>query len=210
MEIFNYAILFVFIYLLISNIDVNQRTIINMLVCFGIVYYYFNNISKKKEKEISRLQQKILGKEKYKNITSESKILKLYNSIKNMKKYNPDTIEGSLKYLDNFFSLVNDFNKGLLYSHYNIQIASSERLKALNLLNSLVINIPPTNTQLREKKLKKVINEIDNNTKNILQEIVDKNNKNITSKNFDITKSYIYNDGPQPKDPFFEKNFEIY
>lgn len=210
MEFSNYAILFVFLYFLVSQVSINQKTIINILVCSGIVYYYFNNVAKKNEEKLSKLQDKILGKEKYRNITNQGEILKLFNSIKNMKKYNPDTIEGSLKHLDNFFNLVSDFNKGLLYSHYNIETASLERTKALNLLNSLVVNIPATTTQLREKKIKKVINKLDKITRNILDEIIDKNNKSITSKNFDITKAYVYDDYPKPKDPFFEKNFQIY
>ena len=60
------------------------------------------------------------------------------------------------------------------------------------------------------KKFKKVINKLDKITRNILDEIIDKNNKSITSKNFDITKAYVYDDYPKPKDPFFEKNFQIY
>jgi len=213
MDIFNYIILFIFVYSFILNVDINSRNTINIIIAFGITYYYYNNKTKSEKKELDKLKKNLLDEKKnnkYKNLKKQDDIIKLFSRLKKMRKFNPDTISGSLKHFDNFYKIINNLRKGMIYSHYHINLAADERKLGLNLLKSLVINIPPSENNLREKKLDKVIFNIKEITQKDLFDVTYKNNNKINPGNIDITKCFVDYKDPQPKNPFFEKNFEIY
>lgn len=213
MDIFNYIILFIFVYSFILNVDINSRNTINIIIAFAITYYYYNNKTKSEKKELDKLKKNLLNEKKdnkYKNLKKQNEILRLFNKLKKMRKFNPDTISGSLKHFDNFYKIIGDLRKGMIYSHYHINLANDERKLALNLLSSLIINIPPSENNLREKKLSKVIDNIKEVTQKDLFDVTYTNNNKINSSNMDITKCFVDYKDPQPKNPFFEKNFEIY
>jgi hypothetical protein len=207
MEQINYLIYFLigFYVLNILKNQIKVNTIINIVIAIGLIYLY----EKYKNKNI------FTSNKKSKKIENKPKIKNLMNSLKEFKKFNKDAVKGSLKHLNNFFTIIDDLDKGIVYQHFNIDIADQERKNALNLLSSIIISIPSTNTFLREKKIQKVIDELSLETLGYLKNAIDKNNQN-TKSNYDITKkivNYFDDDGnlqPQPKDPNFNKNYEIF
>lgn len=207
MEQINYLVFF-FIVFYVLNILKNQikvNTILNIVIAIGFIYLY----------ERYKNNNIFTPTKTSKKIENNPKINKLMDSLKEFKKFNKDAIKGSLKHLNNFFTIINDLDKGVVYQHFNIDIADQERKHALNLLSSMIINIPSTNTFLREKKLQKVIDKISLETLGYLKNAIKKNNET-TKNNYDITKkivNYFDDDGnlqPQPKDPNFNKNYEIF
>ena len=207
MEQINYLIYFL-IGFYVLNILKNQikiNTIINIVIVIGFIYLY------------ETYKNKNIFKQNKKNKKTENKpkIKNLMNSLKEFKKFNKDAVIGAQKHLSNFFTIIDDLNNGIVYQHYNIDIADQERKNALNLLSSMIISIPSTNTFLREKKIQKVIDELSIETLGYLKNVIDKNNEH-TSGNYDATKkiiNYFDADGnlqPQPKDPNFNKNYEIF
>ena len=194
--------------LFIINMVKNQikvSTIINILIVIVLIYLY----------ETYKNKNIFTSNKKSKKIENNPKINKLIDSLKEFKKFNKDAVNGSLKHLSNFFTIIDDLDKGVIYQHFNIDIADQERKNALNLLSSMIISIPSTNTFLREKKLQKVIDKISLETLSYLKNVIEKNNKT-TKNNYDITKkivNYFDDDGnlqPQPKDSNFNKNYEIF
>ena len=207
MEQINYLIYFLlgFYVLNILKNQIKVNTIINIIFIIGLIYLYETY----KNKNIFKLNKKS------KKIENKPKIKNLMNTLKEFKKFNKDAVKGAQKHLSNFFTIIDDLDKGIIYQHFNIDIADEERKKALNLLSSMIISIPSTNTFLREKKIQKVIDELSLETLSYLKNSIEKNNKN-TKSNYDTTKkivNYFDDDGnlqPQPKDPNFNKNYEIF
>ena len=74
---------------------------------------------------------------------------------------------------------------------------------------------PLSKSSIIVKKLQKVIDKISLETLGYLKNAIKKNNET-TKNNYDITKkivNYFDDDGnlqPQPKDPNFNKNYEIF
>ena len=207
MEQINYLVYFLIGFFIINMIknQIKINTIMNILIVIGFIYLYETN----KNKNI------FTSNKKSKKIENNPKLNILMDSLKEFKKFNKDAVNGSLKHLSNFFTIINDLDKGVIYQHFNIDIADQERKNALNLLSSMIISIPSTNTFLREKKLQKVIDKISLETLGYLKNAIKKNNET-TKNNYNITKkivNYFDADGnlqPQPKDPNFNKNYEIF
>ena len=149
MEQINYLIYFLigFYVLNILNNQIKMNTIINIVIAVGLIYLY----------ETYKNKNIFTSNKKSKKIEDKPKIKNLINSLKEFKKFNKDAIKGAQKHLSNFFTIIDDLDKGIIYQHFNIDIADEERKKALNLLSSMIISIPSTNTFLREKKYKKLL-----------------------------------------------------
>ena len=212
MEIYEYSIMFVVLFFIISKTDIDTRTLISLVIVSGIVYYYYQKNLDKEQKFKDKLKSQVVGKHnfsKYKNIINENEFLNIFNDIRDLKKYNKKTIEESFKYFDNFFQLINDLKKGLKYSHHSIEVADQERTKGLNILTSLVVNLPISERSLYEEKLNKNIDNIEKITYKYLKEAVNQNNSN-TIKDYNITKKIMDIDSPKGTDPYFNKNLDIY
>ena len=203
------------VFILRTHEFTKQPHTIGSLVIAGILVYYLFNYNKDIETQNNlKFRKEVLGednfeKNKFRFISNEPEILKLFYRIKNLKRYNTETIEESLEYLDNFFRLVRDLNIGLQYTSQHIQIAQEQRLMALNMLKSLSINIDINHDRMIEDNLDKIIDKIDQITYAKIKQINDINFKN-WKKDTDITKNIVYLDGPQPRDPNLNKNLEIY
>ena len=211
-----YIYIFIAIVFILRTLEfTKQPHTIGSLVIAGILVYYLFNYNKDIETQNNlKFRKEVLGednfeKNKFRFISNEPEILKLFYRIKNLKRYNTETIEESLEYLDNFFRLVRDLNIGLQYTSQHIQIAQEQRLMALNMLKSLSINIDINHDRMIEDNLDKIIDKIDQITYAKIKQINDTNFKN-WKKDTDITKNIVYLDGPQPRDPNLNKNLEIY
>lgn len=210
MDNLNYIIIFVLGYFIINQITIDQRVLFNLIIIIAILYYYYTQDKKLDKDNENKLRKNFRNIQHLKFIYKNTEILEIFYSIRSFRKYNTDIFNKSLKSLDNFYRLINDLKIGVMYEHYHIETASYERRKVLNLLSNLIISIPTEDTNLREKKLKKAIDKIESITENDLKTSVKSNNNKINNKTINVTKKIIYSDDPQPKDPFFEKNLEIY
>jgi len=216
MDIQYYAYIFLGIVFILRSLEFteNRLTFGSLLVSGAVIYYLYNYNLSKETADNKKFRKEVLGEEKLENnklkfIRNEPTVLKLYYQIKNLKKYNSRTIEESLEHLNNFYRLIRDLSIGVVYPTHHIQVAQEQRHKALNLLKSLTLNVPINHGSLVENKIDKIIERIDNITYAKLKQINNDNTDN-WKKDLDITQNIYYMDGPQPKDPALNKNFEIY
>ena len=211
-----YIFIFIGIVFILRTLEFTKQphTFGSLIIAGIIVYILYNYNSNQEEEENQKFRKNVLGEKnfeqnKYRFIKNEPEILELFYQIKNLKRYNSQTIEEALAYFNNFYRLIRDLNIGVQYASQNIQIAQEQRLKGLNMLKSLSINIPINHDRLIEDNLIKIIQRIDEITYTKIKQINDDNFKD-WKKDADITKNIVYLDGPQPRDPDLNKNLEIY
>jgi hypothetical protein len=146
-NLFVYCIIVIFIFYLVSTVNITLGIIYASVVAFFFVRYLN---TKRKENDI------YLAKNleyKYNLIRPESKFIKnypvivqfLYN-IQWLYEYSPKNYTDLVAYLDQFLELFEDIGIGVDYCQENYQIAEQYKYRALNALQTHIYSLPINNT----------------------------------------------------------------
>jgi hypothetical protein len=139
----------------------------------------------------------------------DSGIVELIYSIREFKNYNPLAFNKLIRILDDFLELTLEIEKNIQNGFDLYENLQNLKDSALNNLQSIIYNTP--SDLVAENKL-------DNATQSLhfilnfhLEQIRMKTNKEYEKQGPNIKNRYIYsNESPEGKDPYFNKNFDLF
>jgi hypothetical protein len=203
--IFIYCVIFVIILAIFIKLQIGLNIIFGCVIAY-IIIKLLNNKNETKIKENIDIENL-----KTSMITPTPILLKEYSDIINFLfsmqdyyKYNPQVYENIIDNLDNFFHLYQEVNKLNNLAGINYKLMNDLKLDTINLLQSLIYNLPEDNAYIIKL----------NNSFEILNGILSKylfdiyiiNKNNILNNGFNINTVIINHNEPKPS-TLYEKTY---
>ena len=209
-SVFIYFIIFLLSFTILNEISFTGKHII-ILISSLIVIFLLNE--KRRSTTITRMQELEMKLNsifpKPKNFHIDSGIVELIYSINEFKNYNVLAFNKLIRTLDDFLDLTLDIEKNpdngfSLYDNLqNMKDAS------LNLLQSIIYNTP--SELIAENKLDNATESLHYILNFHLEQIRLKTNEQYVKQGPNIKNKYIYsNKAPEGKDPYFNKNYDMF
>jgi hypothetical protein len=228
------TVFFLLIWYFFSKLSLSISTLLCFFISILITYYVIENIYNKKNKKEIKLKKEVnnFNISQYKYLFVDPIIIKIYNDIQIIKKYNETSFHNSLYYINKFLKYykkiktifsnedkIDTIIQQVIYQKITNTIIY--RKKALNSLMSIICSIPNSEVVTSEYKqnipLQKYIEtktkDLDIISNNKLMELIKLNNKLLKTKNINIYSNFIRVNEPEPN-PLNEKdyspNFNLY
>ena len=227
-------VFFLLIWYFFSKLSLSISTLLCFFISILITYYVIENIYNKKNKKEIKLKKEVnnFNISEYKYLFVDPIIIKIYNDIQIIKKYNETSFHKSLYYINKFLKYykkiktifsnedkIDTIIQQIIYQKITNTIIY--RKKALNSLMSIICSIPNSEVVTTEYKknipLQKYIEtktkDLDIISNNKLMELIKLNNKLLKTKNINSYSNFIRVNEPEPN-PLNEKdyspNFNLY
>lgn len=181
-NIWYYLVIFVVVYLVIQNTELDIRTIISLLVSMGCVYFLY--IYSNKAQEDKRVNKK------YENLNGDLGLLDLLGEIKFMKKVNRRVYNEILGHLENFLKLKSEMGLDINRKN-NFEVMMDERRKSLNALTSLMVSCPYNSDRVLEDKIVEITEAIGEKLDDILGGVQADINKKWDEGDIDISGAHV-------------------
>ena len=199
-NIWYYLVIFVVVYLIIQNTELDIRTIISLLVSIGCVYFLYLYSNKSNgNKRVNK---------KYEKINGDLGLLDLLGEIKFMKKINRRVYNDILRHLENFLKLKSEMSLDINRKN-NFEVMMDERRNALNALTSLMVSCPYNSDRVFEDKIVNITGAIGEKLDEILGGVQADINKSWEEGDIDISGGEVYMDIPKGVDNLVDNNYDI-
>ena len=206
--LFWYIIIFIFVLLIFSNMNIGLNILVGMIVALGILFVLYNDYStvQNNAKELFNQKVNLIYPHPKKTIEHNDLINFLF-SIQDLYIYNPQAYEDMREHIDYILRLYGEVidNKELAGSNY--QLIQDQKNNALNSLQSILLKMPQNveyDNKLKNATtiLEKILNEYMNETYIIYERNLYENGYDTNTRIIEIGPTG-YND-PKSKDVYHD------
>lgn len=191
--LFKYLILFAILLKFFNYINISVSQFISIIFTLTIIYIIYDKdkiYNNTQQKSINFKLNSIYPQPKY--FKGHDEIIKFIFSIRDFRKYNIDSYDNMLQYIDNFLKLHEDLKNCTLHPYMHIDVMKNNAKNALNYLHSIIHNLSPNDLILN--KHQKAINILNSLLTFYLNKEIDKLDKFIETNGYNIHTKKIYKD----------------
>lgn len=208
-NVFYYFFIFIFCFFIINKLNFTLKHII-IIIISGLFVFILNE--KRRSTTLTKMQElelkmnNIFPKPRY--FYLDAGIVELIHSIREFKNYNVLSFNRLIRTLDDFLGLTLDIKKNPENGFQLYETLKNMKKASLNLLHSIIYNTP--SDLVAENKLDTALESLHFILNFHLEKLRKIINENYEENGPNIVNKYIYNEGPDGKDPYFNENYNLF